>query len=57
MFIFRHSGLHHLQPKDLVPHLWSLLCAIFPASKKHFKECISFIHQCRLHGGNCLVHW
>uniref|UniRef100_A0A8B9SQF4 Dual specificity protein phosphatase 15 n=1 Tax=Anas platyrhynchos TaxID=8839 RepID=A0A8B9SQF4_ANAPL len=24
--------------------------------KKHFKECISFIHQCRLHGGNCLVH-
>uniref|UniRef100_A0A8V5H082 Dual specificity phosphatase catalytic domain-containing protein n=1 Tax=Melopsittacus undulatus TaxID=13146 RepID=A0A8V5H082_MELUD len=25
--------------------------------KRHFKECISFIHQCRLHGGNCLVHW
>ncbi|XP_025067975.1 dual specificity protein phosphatase 15 isoform X1 [Alligator sinensis] len=25
--------------------------------KKHFKECISFIHHCRLHGGNCLVHW
>ncbi|XP_025067976.1 dual specificity protein phosphatase 15 isoform X2 [Alligator sinensis] len=24
--------------------------------KKHFKECISFIHHCRLHGGNCLVH-
>ncbi|XP_043351614.1 dual specificity protein phosphatase 15 isoform X1 [Dermochelys coriacea] len=24
--------------------------------KKHFKECISFIHYCRLHGGNCLVH-
>lgn len=24
--------------------------------KKHFKECISFIHQCRLQGGNCLVH-
>ncbi|XP_066417961.1 dual specificity protein phosphatase 15 [Molothrus aeneus] len=24
--------------------------------KRHFKECISFIHQCRLHGGNCLVH-
>uniref|UniRef100_A0A669P2R4 Dual specificity protein phosphatase 15 n=1 Tax=Phasianus colchicus TaxID=9054 RepID=A0A669P2R4_PHACC len=23
---------------------------------KHFKECISFIHQCRLQGGNCLVH-
>uniref|UniRef100_A0A8C3MLI1 Dual specificity protein phosphatase 15 n=1 Tax=Geospiza parvula TaxID=87175 RepID=A0A8C3MLI1_GEOPR len=23
---------------------------------RHFKECISFIHQCRLHGGNCLVH-
>uniref|UniRef100_A0A8C9PRD6 Tyrosine-protein phosphatase domain-containing protein n=1 Tax=Spermophilus dauricus TaxID=99837 RepID=A0A8C9PRD6_SPEDA len=25
--------------------------------KKHFKECISFIHCCRLNGGNCLVHW
>ncbi|XP_057288242.1 LOW QUALITY PROTEIN: dual specificity protein phosphatase 15 [Pezoporus wallicus] len=24
--------------------------------KRHFKECITFIHQCRLHGGNCLVH-
>ncbi|XP_019365525.1 PREDICTED: dual specificity protein phosphatase 15 isoform X1 [Gavialis gangeticus] len=24
--------------------------------KKHFKECISFIHHCRLRGGNCLVH-
>uniref|UniRef100_A0A8C3T358 Dual specificity protein phosphatase 15 n=1 Tax=Chelydra serpentina TaxID=8475 RepID=A0A8C3T358_CHESE len=24
--------------------------------KKHFKECISFIHYCRLRGGNCLVH-
>ncbi|XP_062963174.1 dual specificity protein phosphatase 15 isoform X1 [Cynocephalus volans] len=25
-------------------------------SKKHFKECINFIHCCRLNGGNCLVH-
>ncbi|KFP89755.1 Dual specificity protein phosphatase 15, partial [Apaloderma vittatum] len=24
--------------------------------KRHFKECITFIHQCRLRGGNCLVH-
>ncbi|KAL8179760.1 UNVERIFIED_CONTAM: hypothetical protein K2H54_072397 [Gekko kuhli] len=24
--------------------------------KKHFKECIRFIHSCRLRGGNCLVH-
>uniref|UniRef100_A0A2K5PF98 Dual specificity protein phosphatase 15 n=1 Tax=Cebus imitator TaxID=2715852 RepID=A0A2K5PF98_CEBIM len=24
--------------------------------KKHFKECINFIHCCRLDGGNCLVH-
>ncbi|XP_019604072.1 dual specificity protein phosphatase 15 [Rhinolophus sinicus] len=24
--------------------------------KKHFKECINFIHCCRLSGGNCLVH-
>uniref|UniRef100_A0A8C0WYE9 Tyrosine-protein phosphatase domain-containing protein n=1 Tax=Castor canadensis TaxID=51338 RepID=A0A8C0WYE9_CASCN len=25
--------------------------------KKHFKECINFIHCCRVNGGNCLVHW
>uniref|UniRef100_A0A8C8SA37 Dual specificity protein phosphatase 15 n=1 Tax=Pelusios castaneus TaxID=367368 RepID=A0A8C8SA37_9SAUR len=24
--------------------------------KKHFKDCITFIHCCRLHGGNCLIH-
>ncbi|KAM8798200.1 dual specificity protein phosphatase 15 [Eudromia elegans] len=24
--------------------------------KKHFRECIGFIHQCRLRGGSCLVH-
>lgn len=29
----------------------------FFSSKKHFKECINFIHCCRLNGGNCLVHW
>ncbi|XP_076848658.1 dual specificity protein phosphatase 22-A isoform X2 [Brachyhypopomus gauderio] len=23
---------------------------------QHFKECIRFIHECRLHGGACLVH-
>ncbi|XP_043993386.1 dual specificity protein phosphatase 22-A isoform X1 [Gambusia affinis] len=23
---------------------------------QHFKECIGFIHQCRLNGGACLVH-
>ncbi|XP_031702405.1 dual specificity protein phosphatase 22-A [Anarrhichthys ocellatus] len=23
---------------------------------QHFKECISFIHECRLNGGCCLVH-
>ncbi|KAM7126111.1 dual specificity protein phosphatase 15 isoform 1-T1 [Molossus nigricans] len=28
----------------------------FFSSKKHFKECINFIHCCRLNGGNCLVH-
>lgn len=24
---------------------------------QHFKDCISFIHECRLNGGSCLVHW
>nr|XP_038041335.1 dual specificity protein phosphatase 22-A-like isoform X5 [Anas platyrhynchos] len=23
---------------------------------QHFKECIKFIHECRLRGGGCLVH-
>ncbi|NXV66278.1 DS22A phosphatase, partial [Molothrus ater] len=23
---------------------------------QHFKECIQFIHECRLAGGGCLVH-
>ncbi|NWZ72417.1 DS22A phosphatase, partial [Acrocephalus arundinaceus] len=23
---------------------------------QHFKECIQFIHECRLGGGGCLVH-
>ncbi|XP_040925898.1 dual specificity protein phosphatase 22-A isoform X3 [Betta splendens] len=23
---------------------------------QHFKECITFIHDCRLNGGSCLVH-
>uniref|UniRef100_A0A3Q3SU21 Dual specificity phosphatase 22a n=1 Tax=Mastacembelus armatus TaxID=205130 RepID=A0A3Q3SU21_9TELE len=23
---------------------------------QHFKECIGFIHECRLNGGSCLVH-
>ncbi|XP_026855408.1 dual specificity protein phosphatase 22-A isoform X1 [Electrophorus electricus] len=23
---------------------------------QHFKECICFIHECRLNGGSCLVH-
>ncbi|KFW73830.1 Dual specificity protein phosphatase 22-A, partial [Phalacrocorax carbo] len=23
---------------------------------QHFKECIKFIHECRLGGGGCLVH-
>ncbi|KAJ7995048.1 hypothetical protein DPEC_G00255850 [Dallia pectoralis] len=23
---------------------------------QHFKECISFIHECRINGGACLVH-
>uniref|UniRef100_H0VDP0 Dual specificity protein phosphatase 15 n=1 Tax=Cavia porcellus TaxID=10141 RepID=H0VDP0_CAVPO len=24
--------------------------------KKYFRECVNFIHSCRLSGGNCLVH-
>lgn len=32
------------------------LLSFFLFRLQHFKECISFIHECRLNGGSCLVH-
>uniref|UniRef100_A0A8D0HVE9 Dual specificity protein phosphatase 15 n=1 Tax=Sphenodon punctatus TaxID=8508 RepID=A0A8D0HVE9_SPHPU len=50
----------HESPQPLlqeITYLRILLTDIPEANiKKHFKECINFIHSCRLRGGNCLVH-
>lgn len=35
----------------------SHLTASLPSRMQHFKESIKFIHECRLRGGGCLVHW
>ncbi|XP_067410672.1 dual specificity protein phosphatase 15 isoform X2 [Emydura macquarii macquarii] len=50
----------HEFPQPLLQEI-TYLCIPLPDTpeaniKKHFKECISFIHCCRLHGGNCLIH-
>lgn len=34
-----------------------LLLLLCLSRSQHFKECIGFIHECRLDGGACLVHW
>uniref|UniRef100_A0A8B9PWV3 Dual specificity protein phosphatase 15 n=1 Tax=Apteryx owenii TaxID=8824 RepID=A0A8B9PWV3_APTOW len=33
-----------------------LTLPLSPSRMQHFKECIEFIHECRLRGGGCLVH-
>lgn len=35
----------------------SLLSFFPPHRTRHFKESIKFIHECRLQGEGCLVHW
>lgn len=32
----------------------TFLCLV---RSQHFKESIRFIHECRLNGWSCLVHW
>ncbi|XP_061486805.1 dual specificity protein phosphatase 15 [Rhineura floridana] len=50
----------HESPQPFIPGITYLRIALpdTPEAniKKHFKECIHFIHSCRLRGGNCLVH-
>ncbi|XP_063000155.1 dual specificity protein phosphatase 15 [Elgaria multicarinata webbii] len=50
----------HESPQPFIPGITYLRIALpdTPEAniKKHFKECINFIHSCRLRGGNCLVH-
>ncbi|XP_054836224.1 dual specificity protein phosphatase 15 [Eublepharis macularius] len=50
----------HESPQPFIPGITYLRIALpdMPEAniKKHFKECIHFIHSCRLRGGNCLVH-
>ncbi|KAM6458268.1 dual specificity protein phosphatase 15 [Liasis olivaceus] len=50
----------HESPQPFIPGI-TYLRIVLPDTpeaniKKHFKECIRFIHACRLQGGNCLVH-
>uniref|UniRef100_A0A8D2L4Q8 Dual specificity protein phosphatase 15 n=1 Tax=Varanus komodoensis TaxID=61221 RepID=A0A8D2L4Q8_VARKO len=60
----RHNITHilsiHESPQPLIPGITYLRIALpdMPEAniKKHFKECIHFIHACRMRGGNCLVH-
>nr|XP_056699937.1 dual specificity protein phosphatase 15 [Euleptes europaea] len=60
----RHNITHilsiHESPQPFIPGITYLRIALpdTPEAniKKHFKECIHFIHSCRLRGGNCLVH-
>ncbi|XP_077192169.1 dual specificity protein phosphatase 15 [Paroedura picta] len=50
----------HESPQPYIPGITYLRIVLpdMPEAniKKHFKECIHFIHSCRLRGGNCLVH-
>ncbi|XP_025043943.1 dual specificity protein phosphatase 15 isoform X1 [Pelodiscus sinensis] len=50
----------HESPQPLLQEITYLLIPLQDTPeaniKKHFKACIRFIHCCRLHGGNCLVH-
>ncbi|XP_060089167.1 dual specificity protein phosphatase 15 [Heteronotia binoei] len=50
----------HESPQPYIPGITYFRIALpdMPEAniKKHFKECIHFIHSCRLRGGNCLVH-
>uniref|UniRef100_A0A8D0E2K7 Dual specificity protein phosphatase 15 n=1 Tax=Salvator merianae TaxID=96440 RepID=A0A8D0E2K7_SALMN len=60
----RHDITHiisiHESPQPYIPGITYLRIALPDTPdaniKKHFKECIHFIHSCRLRGGNCLVH-
>ncbi|XP_066479802.1 dual specificity protein phosphatase 15 [Tiliqua scincoides] len=60
----QHSITHivsiHESPQPFIPGIAYLRITLpdMPEAniKKHFKECIHFIHSCRLRGGNCLVH-
>ncbi|XP_021012557.1 dual specificity protein phosphatase 15 isoform X1 [Mus caroli] len=50
----------HESPQPLLQDITYLRISVSDAPevpiKKHFKECVHFIHSCRLNGGNCLVH-
>ncbi|XP_078506569.1 dual specificity protein phosphatase 15 [Lissotriton helveticus] len=61
----RRNGITHIisvlgKPQPLLQE-FTYLCIPLPDSpeisiQKHFKECVTFIHFCRMKGGNCLVH-
>ncbi|KAM5138791.1 dual specificity protein phosphatase 22-A-like [Mantella aurantiaca] len=50
----------HNNAKPLLPEKTYLCIAASDSSSQnliqHFRKCIKFIHECRRHGGGCLVH-
>nr|XP_047931135.1 dual specificity protein phosphatase 22-A-like isoform X2 [Anser cygnoides] len=60
----RHGVTHvlsvHTGAKPVLEDMTYLCISASDSSSQnlmqHFKECIKFIHECRLHGGGCLVH-
>ncbi|KAE8608790.1 hypothetical protein XENTR_v10011604 [Xenopus tropicalis] len=56
----RHIVSVHNNAKPLLQEMTYLCISASDSSSQnliqHFKQCIKFIHECRLHGGGCLVH-
>ncbi|XP_068117652.1 dual specificity protein phosphatase 22-A-like [Hyperolius riggenbachi] len=50
----------HNNAKAVLPEMTYLCISASDSSSQnliqHFRKCIKFIHECRLHGGGCLVH-
>ncbi|XP_040537312.1 uncharacterized protein DUSP22AL isoform X8 [Gallus gallus] len=61
----RHGVTHilsvHNRAKPVLEDMTYLCISASDSSSQnliqHFKESIKFIHECRLRGGGCLVHW
>ncbi|KAL8195022.1 UNVERIFIED_CONTAM: hypothetical protein K2H54_044863 [Gekko kuhli] len=45
-----------MDPRDRLVLRFPLGCCVLRAGLQHFKESIKFVHECRLHGGRCLIH-
>ncbi|KAM3829052.1 dual specificity protein phosphatase 22-A-like isoform 1-T2 [Vipera latastei] len=62
--LMKHGITHilsvHNNAKPLLEGMTYLCISASDSSNQnliqHFKECIRFVHECRLHGGACLIH-